>query len=191
MGREHHALAGEEDWGTPDELDDASAATCPDVQAGIRLMRRDRRWRMFDRAPIMTWVDGCVALLGDAAHPPLQYMARGAVMAIEDGWVLAGHVAARRAEDGSIDWQGALAAYGAVRPEHCRRVLTTARAWGELWHLDGVARLQRNTLLRARDTYDYSFTDWIYGPTAPRRCGRRRSRRCSRRSRWIPSMSPA
>ncbi|PZG23143.1 FAD-dependent oxidoreductase [Nonomuraea aridisoli] len=160
------ALAGEEDWGTPDELDAAFAATCPEVRAGIPLMWRDRRWRMFDRDPIMTWVDGDIVLLGDAAHPPLQYMAQGAIMAIEDGWVLARHVAASHAEDGTIDWQGALAAYEAVRPEHCRRVVTTARAWGELWHLDGVARLQRNALLRARDTYDYSFTEWIYGPTA-------------------------
>ncbi|MDA0637887.1 FAD-dependent oxidoreductase [Nonomuraea sp. MCN248] len=160
------ALAGEEDWGTPDELDSAFAATCPDVRSGIPLMWRDRWWRMYDRDPLMTWVHGNVALLGDAAHPPLQYMAQGAIMAIEDGWVLARHAAARRAGDGAIDWQGALAAYEAVRPEHCRRVLTTARAWGELWHLDGLPRLQRNALLRARDPYDYSFTDWIYGPTA-------------------------
>ena len=116
----------------------------------------------------MTWVHGRIALLGDAAHPPLQYMAQGAIMAIEDGWVLAEHVAAQRpAPSGSgVDWDAALAAYEAVRPEHCRRVLTTARAWGELWHLDGVARRQRNALLRGRDTHDYTFTDWIYGPTA-------------------------
>ncbi|WP_049560925.1 FAD-dependent monooxygenase [Nonomuraea sp. SBT364] len=164
--RSPKALAGEQDWGTPDELDDAFAGTCRDVRAGIPLMWRDRWWRMYDRDPIMTWVDGCVALLGDAAHPPLQYLAQGAVMAIEDGWVLARHVAARRAGDGSIDWRGALAAYEAVRSEHCRRVVTTARAWGELWHLDGDARLRRNALLRARDIRDYSFTDWIYGPTA-------------------------
>ncbi|WP_327241971.1 FAD-dependent oxidoreductase [Streptomyces sp. NBC_01320] len=160
------ALAGEENWGTPDELDARFASTCPEVRAGIPLMWRDRWWRMFDRDPIMNWVRGNIALLGDAAHPPLQYMAQGAVMAIEDGWVLAKHVAARRAEDGSVDWPGTLAAYEAVRPEHCRRVLTTARAWGELWHLDGVARLQRNAILRDRDTYDYAFTQWIYGPTA-------------------------
>ena len=113
---------------------------------------------------------GRVALLGDAAHPPLQYMAQGAIMAIEDGWVLAEHVGAQnavRTESGSdIDWDVALAAYDAVRPEHCRRVLSTGRAWGELWHLDGVKREQRNVLLRSRDTYDYSFTEWIYGPTA-------------------------
>ncbi|WP_333748957.1 hypothetical protein [Streptomyces sp. IBSBF 2394] len=45
-------------------------------------------------------------------------------------------------------------------------MLTTSRKWGELWHLDGLAREQRNALLRARDTYDYAFTDWLYGPTA-------------------------
>ena len=133
-------------------------------------MWRDRWWRMFDRDPIMNWVHGRIALLGDAAHPPLQYMAQGAIMAIEDGWVLAEHVgrqaAARTAEGSGVDWDAALAAYNAVRPEHCRRVVLTARAWGELWHLDGLAREQRNAMLRDRDTHDYSFTDWIYGPTA-------------------------
>ncbi len=65
-----------------------------------------------------------------------------------------------------MDWDAALAAYDAVRPEHCRRVVLAARAWGELWHLDGLASEQRNAILRARDTHDYSFTDWIFGPTA-------------------------
>ena len=91
-------------------------------------------------------------------------------MAIEDGWVLAEHVAAQRpvrTEAGSgVDWDSALAAYDAVRPPHCARVQTTARAWGELWHLDGLARRQRNVVLRGRDTHDYTYTDWIYGPTA-------------------------
>ncbi len=132
-------------------------------------MWRDRWWRMFDRDPIETWVHGRIVLLGDAAHPPLQYMAQGAVMAIEDGWVLAEHWA--RAGEAAApgerpDRDGALAAYEAVRVEHCRRVQTTARAWGELWHLDGEDRLRRNEILRARGTYDYSFTDWVYGPTA-------------------------
>jgi 3-hydroxybenzoate 6-monooxygenase len=163
------ALAGREDWGTPDELDAAFEDTCDTVRRGIPLMWRDRWWRMFDRDPIETWVHGRIALLGDAAHPPLQYMAQGAIMAIEDGWVLAGHyarLAAAAPAGAEPDWDGALAAYEAVRVEHCRRVQTTARAWGELWHLDGSARLRRNAIMRARDTYDYSFTDWVYGPTA-------------------------
>ncbi|WP_416481922.1 FAD-dependent monooxygenase [Streptomyces sp. CL12] len=160
------ALAGQEDWGTPDELDAASAGTCDFVRDGLPYMWRDKWWRMFDREPAMTWVHGRIALLGDSAHPPLQYIAQGAIMAIEDGWVLGEHIARNRAADGTVDWDPALTAYQAVRPEHCRRVVTTSRKRGELWHLDGVPREQRNTLLRARDTYDYSFTDWLYGPTA-------------------------
>lgn len=160
------AVSGEEDWGTPDELDGAFGETVEQVRDGIPLMWRDRWWRMYDRDPIHTWVHGRVALLGDAAHPPLQYMAQGAIMAIEDGWVLAQHVIRRQKTSRAVDWEAVLAAYEAVRPEHCRRVVETARDWGKLWHLDGEDRELRNVLLRARDTHDYAFIDWVYGPTA-------------------------
>ncbi|MFE6156276.1 FAD-dependent oxidoreductase [Streptomyces sp. NPDC057889] len=161
------ALAGKDDWGTPDELDAAFAATCDTVRKGIPLMWRDRWWQMLDRNPIETWVHGRIALLGDAAHPPLQYMAQGAIMAIEDGWVFARHVARQAtARGGAPDWDAVLASYEAVRVEHCRRVQSTARAWGELWHLDGEKRLQRNAIMRERNAHDYGFTDWVYGPTA-------------------------
>ncbi|TYB53010.1 FAD-dependent oxidoreductase [Nonomuraea sp. PA05] len=155
------ALAGEADWGTPDELDAAFEGTCGQVRAGLPLMWRDRWWRMFDRDPIMNWVTGRIVLTGDAAHPPLQYLAQGAVMAIEDAWVLSEHV-----EGAGRDWDAALAAYNAVRPEHCRRVLTTARAWGGLWHHDGEKRLWRNEVLREREVHDYGYVDWLFGPTA-------------------------
>jgi 3-hydroxybenzoate 6-monooxygenase len=151
---------GDGDWGTPDELDAAFAPACQAVRAGLPHMWRDRWWRMFDRDPISTWVHGNIALLGDAAHPPLQYIAQGAIMAIEDGYVLARHAAS------SQTTAQALRAYEQVRAEHCRRVLTTSRAWGQLWHLDGDQRLRRNAILRARDPRDYSFVDWLYGPTA-------------------------
>ncbi len=155
------AKAGEEDWGTPDELDAAFAHATENVQQGLPLMGRDRWWRMFDRDPVMTWVYGRIALLGDAAHPPLQYIAQGAIMAIEDGYVLAEHLAAN-----PCDWDEALDAYQAVRPEHCRRVVTTSRAWGDLWHLNGEKRQRRNEILRARDPRDYRFVDWLYSVTA-------------------------
>ena len=163
------ALRGEADWGTPDELDAAFEGTCADVRAGLPLMWRDRWWRMYDREPIPSWIAGRVALSGDSAHAPLQYLAQGAVMAIEDAWVLAEHVGAQlvagvRVAD--LDWDAALAAYDAVRPEHTRRVLETARLWGELWHHRGEKRLWRNAVLRSRDVHDYSFVDWLYGPTA-------------------------
>jgi salicylate hydroxylase len=157
------ALAGEEEWGTPDEMEAGFTRACAQVKEGLPFMWRDRCWRMYTRNPVMNWVYGRVALLGDSAHPPLQYIAQGAIMAIEDGWVLANQAAAHRRADGTVDWDTALAGYNAVRPEHCRRVLTTSVAWGELWHHDGVKRQQRNIILRARDTYDYSFVDWLYG----------------------------
>lgn len=162
------ALAGYEDWGTPDELDAAFAGTCEQVRIGLPHMWRDRWWRMFDRDPIDTWVSGRIALTGDAAHPPLQYLAQGAVMAIEDAYILTHHVTAHRDAAGRVDWTAALAAYEAVRPAHCRRVLSTARKWGELWHVAGDRRRWRNEVLRARDVLDYSFVDWLYGPTATR-----------------------
>ena len=154
------ARRDEQDWGTPDELDAAFAHTTENIQLGLPLMWRDRWWRMFARDPIETWIYGRIALLGDAAHPPLQYIAQGAIMAIEDGYVLAEHLAT------TGDADRALAAYQAVRPEHCRRVLTTSRAWGKLWHLDGEKRERRNAILRARETGDYRFVDWLYSVTA-------------------------
>jgi len=163
------ARRGDQDWGTPDELDGAFEGLDPFITEGLPHMWRSKWWRMFDRDPIDRWVFGRVALLGDAAHPPLQYIAQGAIMAIEDGWVLSQHVAqhAARVNHGvKVNWDQVLAAYNAVRPAHCRRVLTTSRAWGRLWHLDGAARVRRNALLRARDTYDYSFIDWLYATTA-------------------------
>jgi salicylate hydroxylase len=42
----------------------------------------------------------------------------------------------------------------------------TSRAWGKLWHLDGEKRDRRNEILRARETTDYSFVDWLYSITA-------------------------
>jgi salicylate hydroxylase len=160
------ALAGKEDWGTPDELDRAFAGACSNVRQGLPSMWRDKWWRMYDRDPTMRWVHGRIALLGDSAHPPLQYIAQGAIMAIEDGWVLGEHIARQKGTDTTVDWDALLSAYTAVRPEHCRRVQQASRAWGELWHLDGAARLQRNKILRQRDIRDYSFVDWLYGPTA-------------------------
>ncbi|KAI9011588.1 hypothetical protein DFJ74DRAFT_645576 [Hyaloraphidium curvatum] len=168
------AVRGEADWGTPDELDGAFAKTHPGVRECLPNMWRDKWWRMFTREPIMDWVKGRIALTGDAAHPPLQYLAQGAVMAIEDAWVLSEHVGLAGGPKGSasrgtatgIPWERVLQAYNAVRPEHCRRVLTTAWIWGDLWHLEGEAREWRNRVFEERDTHSYDYVDWLYGPTA-------------------------
>ena len=82
-------LRGEDDWGHLAELEQRFAACCDHVRESIPLLGRDNRWPMYDRLPIPTWVRGRIALLGDAAHPMLQYLAQGGCQAIEDAAVLA------------------------------------------------------------------------------------------------------
>ena len=146
---------GAADWGTPDELE-ARFAGCADlVTAALGKIRRNRRWPMFDRLPIDRWTDGRVTLIGDAAHPMLQYLAQGACQALEDAAVFAAAVAAHD------DLDAALRAYESARIPRTSRVQTVARAWGEYWHQHDHA--QRDALLRARSADDYGETDWFWG----------------------------
>ncbi|KAI2821722.1 hypothetical protein CBS133816_9499 [Aspergillus niger] len=46
-------------------------------------------WELFDMKSLPSWVRGCSALLGDAAHPFQPYMGQGGAMAIEDAVSLA------------------------------------------------------------------------------------------------------
>ncbi|MCX6464545.1 MAG: FAD-dependent monooxygenase [Pseudonocardiales bacterium] len=147
---------GEPDWGGPDELDAAFAGSCDHVLGAVAAVRRDLRWPMADREPVDTWVGGRVALLGDAAHPMLQYLAQGACQAIED----ADAVAAALAEEPP---DAALRAYQARRAPRAAFVQTTARRWGELWHLDGPAAAARDAALRARAPDDHTWVAPLYG----------------------------
>ena len=124
---------------------------------GLKSLWRDRRWPMFDRLPMGTWVEGRLALTGDAAHPMLQYLAQGACQAVEDAHCLAAEAAGRD------DWPAVLQAYQQARFGRTARVQTTARLWGDIWHVDGVGRLMRNELFRAREPDDFTRADWLYG----------------------------
>ena len=155
------------DWGGPDELDQAFAGCCPQVRAATGFLWRDRWWPMYDREPLDRWTRGRIALLGDAAHPMLQYLAQGACQAIEDAAALARALAAC---PGAAKAGQALAAYQAERAAHAARVQRTARTWGEIWHVSGVGAVLRDELFRRRPADDYSYTDWLYGPApAPAR----------------------
>ncbi|MGI6871609.1 FAD-dependent monooxygenase [Amycolatopsis sp. 3B14] len=154
---------GEGEWGGPDELDAAFDDTCDAVRRGLAWLWRDRRWPMYDRLPVPRWVDGRLALTGDAAHPMLQYLAQGACQALEDAHSLAGEVAKQQAA-AALDWPAALASYEQARTARTARVQSSARVWGELWHCDGLARLLRNQYLTERRLDDYRWTDWLYQP---------------------------
>ncbi|MEV4574056.1 hypothetical protein AB0K16_12445 [Nonomuraea jabiensis] len=47
------------------------------------------------------------------------------------------------------------------------RVQTAARLWGDIWHVDGVARVLRNELFRTRDLAGHHYVDWLYGGPRP------------------------
>ncbi|MFW0787954.1 FAD-dependent monooxygenase [Gordonia sp. CPCC 206044] len=164
---------GLQEWGGPDELAHAYDHCHPTVQSATDHLWKDRWWPMYDREPIENWVDGRMILLGDAAHPPLQYLASGAVMAIEDAKCIADY-AEEHLELGGVDaWDRTLAAVNAERAPRCNRILTTGRMWGELWHLDGTARIARNELFRTRDTSSYKYTDWLWAYSSDRARGAR------------------
>ena len=82
------------------------------------------RWAMHSRQPLDSWVTGRVALLGDAAHPMTPFLGSGAVMAIEDGAVLA-----RCFEAAGDDWADALQRYQRARLTRANQV-----------HMDSVKR---------------------------------------------------
>jgi len=81
-----------ESWsarGTADELARDFGGWHADIQAFIRAIDAPYKWALMVRAPLERWSVGRVTLLGDAAHSMLPFLAQGAVMAIEDGLVLA------------------------------------------------------------------------------------------------------
>ncbi len=161
---------GEEQWGTPDELlarFSADEGLHPAVVRGPRELSMTRGWPMVDRAPLSTYVKGRVALLGDAAHPMLQYLAQGAGQSLLDAAALAEVLAplARSSVWSSQVVGTALAAYDAERVPQASRVQDTARWWGEMWHVtEPGAVMIRDEAFRLVDRYDYKYLDWLYGP---------------------------
>jgi salicylate hydroxylase len=153
---------GIENWGGPEELEQAFAHCHESIQRGIGYLWTDHWWPMYDREPIDNWVDGRMILLGDAAHPPLQYLASGAVMALEDAKCLADYASKDYPTGGNCAWPQILKEVNEERAPRCGRIQTTARMWGELWHLDGTARIARNELFRNLDTANYRYTDWLW-----------------------------
>ncbi|MCL6633873.1 MAG: FAD-dependent monooxygenase [Alicyclobacillus herbarius] len=155
-------LAGEAEWGTPDELFDHFQMCSTRVQDSLRYIHVDRHWIMYDRDPISNWTDGRITLLGDAAHPMYQYMAQGACQAIEDAACLA---LSLKAVD--MDIEKAFAIYQQERIPRTARIQTSVRTWGDIIHThDATAALLRNTIMSNRSPDDFQFVDWIYGYNA-------------------------
>jgi 3-hydroxybenzoate 6-monooxygenase len=146
------------DFGGPEELDEIFSRATPQIHHLLSHVSKDRHWMLHDRDPIPNWTHGRVTLLGDAAHPSLQYMAQGACMALEDAIQLASDV-----QQAGDDLCCAFQEYQRKRLLRTARVQLTARFWGAVTHAGGVARDLRNQLLgRCTSEKFCDELDWLY-----------------------------
>lgn len=140
-----HAQGWDAAAGKPDLLA-AMQGMCPRLRELVEAMPGWGLWSLHDRPPVAgphELAKGRVALLGDAAHPMLPYLAQGAGMAIEDAHALAAVLcgaAPERVPD-------ALQRYAQVRWRRCARVQSRARRNAAIFHARGVLRWARDAAL--------------------------------------------
>jgi salicylate hydroxylase len=156
-----HSDRYEEGWdtyGDPTELHERFSEKCEPVRTLLQKVESWRMWVLCDRPPIKNWSKGRVTLLGDAAHPMLQYLAQGGNMAIEDAVCLADRIV-----EAGGDYEAAFRQYQALRYLRTARVQVMARVYGEVYHATDVVRELRNNILQewlAKGGIDMS---WLYG----------------------------
>lgn len=160
----------EEGWNLRDdpmELRLAFAGFSPRVRGWLDQIEDVWLWGLFRHpvAPIWQRVLGQgeagVAILGDAAHPTLPFLAQGASQGLEDAWVLA------RESDRAPTLAAGLAAYQAAREGRVRRAVDAASRNARAYHLRGLPRLVAHAGLRlgGRIAPDMALRrfDWLYG----------------------------
>lgn len=148
-----------------DELEAAYKDCVPAVREALENLGTSMRWPMYDRDPIENWVAGRMVLMGDAAHPMLQYLAQGACQALEDAAVLQDATSGTVFTPNGVNpgaWDDAIREFNisapAVRPgpahrPHLGRILARL----------GLARTLRNLLFKSRKDNNFQYNDWLYG----------------------------
>lgn len=167
--RKHWQVEGWQERGDVAELKRDFAPWCSTIYQLIDAADETTcfKWALFDRDPLPSWSKGRVTLLGDACHPMLPFMAQGACMAIEDGWVLASELAEAN------EPAKAFLSYEEKRKERTARVQMAARANAKRFHKgepSGQLVTYGPMWLAARikpDLLNRPF-DWIYGMNVTR-----------------------
>lgn len=151
-------IAAHNEEASPREVLPLFAANCDKIMALMRVPKVFRRWNLRFREPVANWTQGAVTLLGDAAHPMIQYYAQGACMAMEDGVCLA--VMADRSDG---DFVETFRRYQELRLARTARVQLSAQMLGRIYHAGGVERLVRNDMYRGQKPQSYyDALEWIY-----------------------------
>ncbi|GGG61966.1 monooxygenase [Salipiger pallidus] len=154
----------EEGWaqeGNPDDLRRAFARFGGVVPEMLGHVERVGLWGLFRHPVAQRWHAPGVALVGDAAHATLPFMAQGANMALEDAWVLAACLAARPRDE-------ALARYQSLRRDRCQRIVAAASGNAWKYHLRtpllrGVAHMGLGMVSCMAPSKLMGQFDWIYG----------------------------
>ncbi|MAM60103.1 FAD-dependent monooxygenase [Maritimibacter sp. UBA3975] len=158
----------EEGWNHRDDpanLKNAFASFAPVPRALIDRVEEVHIWGLFRHAVADQWHKGPAVILGDAAHPTLPFMAQGAVMALEDAWVLSDSLSVAGLDEGP-------ALYQARRRHRAERVIEAANANARNYHyanpllrfvghnaLRVAGKLAPNSVLSRYDwIYDYDVT---------------------------------
>jgi salicylate hydroxylase len=133
-----------ETWNEPGDVIELRAAFAgwhPEVTELLSATEHSFLWALFDRPALQQWSDGKVALLGDACHPMLPFLAQGAAMAIEDSYALA-HCLAN-----DVDTQTALQTYQNIRLPRTRDIQANARKNAALYHMSSPIEKAKLALL--------------------------------------------
>ena len=152
----------EEEWsireGSREEVLSYFTGIGPGPRRLLDLPSSWRRWATADRDPVEKWGEGLATILGDAAHPMMQYLAQGACMALEDAVTLR---EALKASGGDLEKGFRL--YESKRIVRTARVVLSVREMGRLYHAAGIERLVRNSLWKGRPAERfYDAMDWLY-----------------------------
>ena len=149
----------------PAQLQSAFADTCPDLRALLARITETRKWGLFRHPVAERWHGDGMALLGDAAHPTLPFLAQGANLAIEDAWVLAS----------CLDRGLGLPAYQVLRRTRVERAIAAANANAVNYHLGGVRRVVAHAGLHLISAVAPGMflrrLDWLYGRDVTRDWG--------------------
>lgn len=153
---------GAQDWSTPVEPTWVVRRLPPGAPLLRRLIDAAQSWRKWALQSVPmpeTFAQGRIALLGDAAHPVMPFLAQGGVLALEDAAVLAAELAAK-----GDDVEAALASYAHRRRPRAFRVAEASRQNGRIYHLSGALAFARNAVLRTVPPHRLMARyDWLYG----------------------------
>ena len=161
-----HSNKYDEGWnsfGDTAELNERFREACPQVRELLAKIETWKMWVLCDREPVKNWTDRRVTLLGDAAHPMLQYLAQGAGQAIEDAVVLREALRFTRG-----DVKSAFQKYQQARYLRTGRVQLTARFYGDIYHAAGVQRELRNQMFQStNESAGFAGLKWMYDGIEP------------------------